>query len=220
MATHSSTLARKIQWTEERSRLLSPWGCKESDTTERLHFTVSLFLWIEEMIIAPALPWGQTSFTLSSLILVKKCCRNTLEFKIFLYTLNKSRGFPGGASGKEPACQCRRHKRNRFDPWVGKIPWRRAWQSIPVFLLENPMDRGAWQATVHRVAKNQTRLKQPSTKHAILVTVPKGLRSEREESVDEERGREWPSKITVRGQVLPVSHLIPRKIPIGHQHEI
>ena len=42
-------------------------------------------------------------------------------------------GFPGGASGKEPACQCRR-KRCRFDPWVGKIPWRRAWQSTPVFL--------------------------------------------------------------------------------------
>ena len=43
-------------------------------------------------------------------------------------------GFPGGASGKEPACQCRRPKRGRFDPWVGKIPWRRAWQPTPVFL--------------------------------------------------------------------------------------
>ena len=43
-------------------------------------------------------------------------------------------GFPGGASSKEPACQCRRHKRCKFDPWVVKIPWRRAWQSIPVFL--------------------------------------------------------------------------------------
>ena len=31
-------------------------------------------------------------------------------------------GFPGGASGKEPICQCKRHKRCRFDPWVGKIP--------------------------------------------------------------------------------------------------
>ena len=30
--------------------------------------------------------------------------------------------FPGGASGKEPACQCRRHKRHRLHPWVGKIP--------------------------------------------------------------------------------------------------
>ena len=43
--------------------------------------------------------------------------------------------FRGGASGTEPACQCRRHKRGRFDPWVGKIPWRSAWQPTPVFLL-------------------------------------------------------------------------------------
>ena len=43
-------------------------------------------------------------------------------------------GFPGGTSGKEPACQCRRLKRHRFDPWVGKIqPRRRAWQPTPVF---------------------------------------------------------------------------------------
>ena len=33
-----------------------------------------------------------------------------------------------------PACQCRRHKRPRFDPWVRKIPWRRPWQPTPVFL--------------------------------------------------------------------------------------
>ena len=32
------------------------------------------------------------------------------------------------ASGKESACQCRRHKRHRFNPWVRRIPWRRAWQ--------------------------------------------------------------------------------------------
>ena len=45
-----------------------------------------------------------------------------------------SMDFPGGTSGKEPACQCRRHKRLRFDPWVGKIPWRRVWQPTPIFL--------------------------------------------------------------------------------------
>ena len=43
-------------------------------------------------------------------------------------------GFPGSASGKEPTCQCRRHKRCGFNPWVGKIPWRRAWQPTAVFL--------------------------------------------------------------------------------------
>ena len=30
--------------------------------------------------------------------------------------------FPGGTSGKEPACQCRRHKRHGFSLWLGKIP--------------------------------------------------------------------------------------------------
>ena len=35
---------------------------------------------------------------------------------------------------KEPACQCRRCKRCRLDSWVRKIPWKRAWQPIPVFL--------------------------------------------------------------------------------------
>ena len=36
-------------------------------------------------------------------------------------------------SGGESACQCRRPKRCGFDPWVGKIPWRRKWQPTPVF---------------------------------------------------------------------------------------
>jgi len=40
-------------------------------------------------------------------------------------------GLPRWLSGKESACQCRRH---RFDPWVRKIPWRRAWQPTPVVL--------------------------------------------------------------------------------------
>ena len=72
---------------------------------------------------------------------------------------------PGGASGKEPNCPCRRCKRHGFDPWVGKIPWRRAWQPTPVFFpgVFCPMDRGDLQATVHRVAQNQTQLKQLST---------------------------------------------------------
>ena len=47
-------------------------------------------------------------------------------------------GFPGGASGKEPTCPCRRPKRFFFRPWVGKIRWRRAWQSTPVFLPGEP----------------------------------------------------------------------------------
>ena len=44
------------------------------------------------------------------------------------------------------------YRRPGFDSWVGKIPWRREWQPTPA------MDRGAWQATVHRVAKSWTQL--------------------------------------------------------------
>ena len=56
-------------------------------------------------------------------------------------------GFPGNSNGKQPACN--------VEPWVRKIPCRRAWQPTPVFLPGDPMDRGAWRATVHGIAKNQ-----------------------------------------------------------------
>ena len=44
-------------------------------------------------------------------------------------------GLPWWCSSKESACQCRGH---RSDPWVGKIPWRKKWQSTPVFLPGEP----------------------------------------------------------------------------------
>ena len=58
-------------------------------------------------------------------------------------------GFPGGASGKEPAPQ---YRRQQLNPCIGKIPWRRKWQPTLIF-LGNSKDRGAWWATVHGVAK-------------------------------------------------------------------
>ena len=44
------------------------------------------------------------------------------------------KGFPGGISDKEPTCQCKRCKICGFDPWVGKIPRRKKWHPLPVFL--------------------------------------------------------------------------------------
>ena len=38
-------------------------------------------------------------------------------------------------------------RRPGFDPWVGKILWRRAWHRLHYSCLENPMDRGVWGAT-------------------------------------------------------------------------
>ena len=65
--------------------------------------------------------------------------------------------FPGGSNGEESTYNAG----PEFNPWVGKIPWRRAWQPTPVFLyscLGNSMDREAWRATVHGVAKSRTQL--------------------------------------------------------------
>ena len=62
--------------------------------------------------------------------------------------------FPGGISGKELVCQCRRD--------AGLIPdWGRSSEEghgnpFQDSCLENTMDRGAWQATVHRVAQLDT----------------------------------------------------------------
>ena len=54
------------------------------------------------------------------------------EWERMRYSWNT--GLPRWCKGKESACQCRRHKRHGFDPWVGKILWRRRWQLTPVFL--------------------------------------------------------------------------------------
>jgi len=62
-------------------------------------------------------------------------------------------------SSKESACQCRRCKRCGFNPWVGKIPGEGNGNPFQYSCLENPMERGAWQAMVHRAARSETRLK-------------------------------------------------------------
>ena len=72
-------------------------------------------------------------------------------------------GFPGGASAKEPACQCGRRRRRGFNPCIGKIPWSGGrGNPLQYSCLENPMDRGAWRATAHRVSESQTQLKRLS----------------------------------------------------------
>ena len=57
-------------------------------------------------------------------------------------------------SDKEATSQCRRCKTHSFSPWIGQIPWRR--NPLQYSCLENSMDRGAWQATVHGATKSQT----------------------------------------------------------------
>ena len=54
-----------------------------------------------------------------------------VSLSLILNKFNHLNGLPRWLSGKESACHCKRH---RFNPWVGKIPWRRIWQPTPVSL--------------------------------------------------------------------------------------
>ena len=51
-------------------------------------------------------------------------------------------------------------------PRSGRSPGGGHGNPLQCSCLENPMDRGAWQATVHRVTKSRTQLKQLSTQHS------------------------------------------------------
>ena len=78
-------------------------------------------------------------------------------------------GFPGGTTGKEPTCQCRRHKSLGFNPCVGKIPWGGHSNSLQYSCLENSMDRGVWRASIHKVSKSQTWLKWLSMHTSLCI---------------------------------------------------
>ena len=85
-----------------------------------------------------------TLYVLTHLILFQHVCSNSCPLNCRCYSNISSSvahfscltyiGFPGGTSCKEPTSLCRRHKKCGFDPWVGKISWRRSWQPTPVFL--------------------------------------------------------------------------------------
>ena len=87
------------------------------------------------------------------------------------YTLPKQvyQFFPlGGASGKEPACQCRRGDVGSIPSW-GRSPGEGNDNWLQYSCLESPMDRGVWEATVHRVPNSWTRLKWLNM-HACMPT--------------------------------------------------
>ena len=82
--------------------------------------------------------------------------------KVFLVYLGLvfTKASRDGACGKEPTCQCRRCKRQEFDPRIRKIPWR-DWQPIPVFLLVRECLTGGFLLAVSH--KSFVSFKQNST---------------------------------------------------------
>ena len=75
-------------------------------------------------------------------------------------------GFPGGTSGKELSCQCRRHKRCSSIPGSGRSPWGGNGSPLQYSCLDSPVDRGAWRAAVLVVAgSDTTEVTEPTPTH-------------------------------------------------------
>ena len=106
-------------------------------------------------------------------------------------------------SGKEICLQRRSFRRCRFDPWVGRISWRRTWQSIPVFLPWKFLGQRSLEATVHRVAKSQTWLKLLSM-HACT------LRRPQQQTVEAESWLPWSGSESSQWSKLFSQLLKPR----------
>jgi len=82
------------------------------------------------------------------------------------HTVKYYRDFPDGSVVKNlPAVQ---ETDACSVPGWGRFPWGGHGNPLQYYCLENPKDWGAWQATVHKVAKRRTRLKQLST-HAYKI---------------------------------------------------
>ena len=70
---------------------------------------------------------------------------------------------------KNPPCQCRRNKRHGFDPWLEISLGGVHGNTLQYSCLENPMDRGAWLSTVHRVSNN---LAHTDTQPGLSLNLP------------------------------------------------
>ena len=110
---------------------------RELTSSQGQVFTVTSCLWTWQVQGSRS-----ESCSLSSLTLTAGT-QSPLRWAAFI-----CKGLLGWLSGKQLTCQCRRQG---FDLWVRKMPWRRKWQPTPVFFLKNPVDRGAWRATPHGV---------------------------------------------------------------------
>ena len=76
-------------------------------------------------------------------------------------------GFPKGSSSIGSTCQSRRWRRCRFNPWVGKIPWKRKWQPNPVFLPGESHGQRSLAGYSSR-GRNEWDTTEQATEHAPL----------------------------------------------------
>ena len=87
--------------------------------------------------------------------------------KVQFFIAMSNCGFSWWPSGEEGACSCRRC---RFNPWVGRIPWRRKWQPNAVFLPGKFHGSRRLAGSVHGVSKSQTWLSNWARMHVTTHT--------------------------------------------------
>ena len=135
----------------------SPWGRKESDTTERLHFPFS-FSCIGEGNGNPlqcsylenprdgGAWWAAVYGVAQSWTRLKRLSSSSSSSALI-------KGFPGGSDGNESTCTAGVLGSN---PGSGRFPEEGNGYPLQYSCLENSMDRGAWWAAVHGVTRNWT----------------------------------------------------------------
>ena len=136
-----SDSVRPHRW--QPTRLPCPWDFPGKNTGVGCHFICSIVGETDLKTQENFYPISDGRYFQNCLTLLG-CKTKRSSIALYCYLVNIPHFFlgihsfadliTGGISGKEPACQFRILKRCWFDPWVGKIPWRRAWQLTPVFL--------------------------------------------------------------------------------------
>ena len=99
--------------------------------------------------------------------LICQCFRKLMKDNIAI--LKTTKGLPRWLGGKESTCQCRKHG---FYPGSERSPGGGHGNPLQYSCPENPMDRGAWQATGSMVSESQTRL----STHVHMQNVGRGVR--------------------------------------------
>ena len=101
--------------------------------------------------------------------------RRYFLLSLYFFLLFVIWSFPGGVSGREPACQCRRLGRCELDPWVRKIPWRRKWQPTPVFTPREAHGQCSLGGYRPWGPKSRTQLSDWAHTHALSFCDPAAL---------------------------------------------
>ena len=94
----------------------------------------------------------------------------------FVSTYCVPEGFPGGSVVRNPPASAEDSRDGGSTPGLGRSPGGEHGNPLQYSCLENPLDRGAWWATVHGVAKSQTRLSNKTVAITVCQTLDTSAR--------------------------------------------